>query len=138
MKRLSVKITTSSAVLPLPKQCVEAVKQRRMVAARDREAAEGHDTSRDWCSRPGECLDPRNFQRAFKSAVARAGVPVIPLHSLRPTCATLLVELNAHPRVAMQILRHSEIAVTMDIYSQVSGETTRDALDKLGDSLGAE
>ena len=27
---------------------------------------------------------------------------------------------NVHPRVAMTILRHSKIAVTMDIYSQVS------------------
>jgi hypothetical protein len=28
-----------------------------------------------------------------------------------------LVALDVHPRVAMTILRHSKIAVTMDIYS---------------------
>jgi hypothetical protein len=28
----------------------------------------------------------------------------------------LLVELDVHPRVAMQILRHSRISITMDIY----------------------
>ena len=45
------------------------------------------------------------------------------------------MELDVHPRVAMQILRHSQIAVTMDIYSQVSSRSTRDALAKLGARL---
>jgi len=31
----------------------------------------------------------------------------------------------------MQILRHSKIAVTMDIYAQVSNASTRDALQQL-------
>ena len=36
----------------------------------------------------------------------------------------------------MAILRHSQIAVTMDIYSQVSPESTRQALLRLGSALG--
>ena len=52
------------------------------------------------------------------------------------TCATLLVAMNVHPWVAMAILRHSQIAVTMDIYSQVSPESTRQALLRLGSALG--
>lgn len=44
--------------------------------------------------------------------------------------------MNVHPRVAMAILRHSQIAVTMDIYSQVSSESTRQALLQLGSALG--
>ena len=31
----------------------------------------------------------------------------------------LLVTLDVHPRIAMQILRHSQIAMTMEIYSEV-------------------
>jgi len=45
---------------------------------------------------------------------------------------------HPHPRVAMQILRHSQIAVTMDIYSQVASASTREALSKLGSRLGSE
>lgn len=48
----------------------------------------------------------------------------------RKTCASLLVALDIHPRVVMQILRHSQIAVTMDIYSEVSTAATRKALRK--------
>ncbi|MFI7453478.1 hypothetical protein ACIBQX_38730 [Nonomuraea sp. NPDC049714] len=55
----------------------------------------------------------------------------------RKTCASLLVALDVHPRVAMQILRHSQIAVTMNIYSEVSSEETRKALKRLGQHLGS-
>jgi hypothetical protein len=46
----------------------------------------------------------------------------------RRTCASLLVALDVHPRVAMQILRHSQIAVKMEIYSEVPSSATREAL----------
>ena len=82
-------------------------------------------------TRFGLPIDPRNFHRKFKERAAAAGVPVVPVHSTRRTCASLLVELDVHPRVAMQILRHSQIAVTMDIYSQVASAITRKALAKL-------
>jgi hypothetical protein len=48
----------------------------------------------------------------------------------------MLVALEVHPRVAMQILRHSQIAVTMNVHSEVSSVETREALRRLGDQLG--
>jgi hypothetical protein len=35
----------------------------------------------------------------------------------------------------MQILRHSRVAMTLDVYSKVSSKATRDALKRLGSSL---
>jgi len=35
----------------------------------------------------------------------------------------------------MQILRHSRIAITMEIYTEVPSEATRAALKRLGDHL---
>lgn len=43
--------------------------------------------------------------------------------------------LDVHPRVAMQILRHADFDITMEIYTQVSSKQTRDALKRLGESL---
>jgi len=57
------------------------------------------------------------------------------VHTTRKTCASLLVALDVHPRVAMQILRHSQIAVTMNVYSDVYSEATHEALRRLGDLL---
>jgi hypothetical protein len=38
-------------------------------------------------------------------------------------------------RVDMQILRHTQINVTMEIYSEVPSATTRSALKRLGRQL---
>ncbi|MER5371827.1 hypothetical protein [Streptomyces sp. NPDC002553] len=52
------------------------------------------------------------------------------------TCASLLAALDVHPRIAMQILRHSEIAVTTEVSNHVPSADTRRALRKLGKALG--
>ncbi|MEU0430645.1 hypothetical protein ABZ153_03140 [Streptomyces sp. NPDC006290] len=46
--------------------------------------------------------------------------------------------LDVHPRTAMQILLHSEIAVTMEVYTHVPSAETRRALRKLGKVLGGD
>ena len=84
----------------------------------------------------GDPIDPRNFHRRFKTRAEQAGVPVISVHATRRTCASLLVALDVHPRVAMAILRHSKIALTMEAYAQVSSASTREALKRLGSQLG--
>jgi hypothetical protein len=48
----------------------------------------------------------------------------------------LVAALDVHPRVAMRSLRHSKIAVTMEVYTEVPSEATRDALHRLGGLLG--
>jgi len=57
------------------------------------------------------------------------------VHDARRTCGSLLADLDVHPRVAMQILRHAQFSITMEIYTQVSSQATRDALKRLGESL---
>lgn len=44
--------------------------------------------------------------------------------------------LDVHPRVAMRILRHTRIAITMEIYTEVPDPVTQDALRRLSDALG--
>jgi hypothetical protein len=50
----------------------------------------------------------------------------------RKTCGSLLAALDVHPRVAVQILRHSRVSITMEIYTEVPSASTREALRKLG------
>ena len=58
------------------------------------------------------------------------------MHSTRKSCGSLLAALDVHSRVAVQILRHSKIAITMEIYTEAVSAATRDALRKLGERLG--
>jgi hypothetical protein len=52
-----------------------------------------------------------------------------------PAGSSLLAALDVHPRVAMQILRHSRVAITMEIYTEIPSAVTREALRKLGQWL---
>jgi integrase len=40
-------------------------------------------------------------------------------HDLRHTCATLLLTKGAHPKVVSEMLGHSSISLTLDVYSHV-------------------
>lgn len=61
----------------------------------------------------------------------------ITVHDARRTCATLLVDLDVHPRIVMEILRHAQIEVTMEIYAQASSPATQEALRRLGEQLSS-
>jgi integrase len=84
----------------------------------------------------GKPIEPRNLKRSFDARCRKAGVRQIKIHDTRRTCGSLLAALDVHPRVAMAILRHSRIALTMEVYTQVPDKTTRDALKRLSDWLG--
>ena len=135
--RREVKTETSEAPLPLPDLCVTALKARRKQQDADRDrAGDGWiDTGLVFTTRHGTPIEPRNFGRSFDRCIVAARVPRITVHGTRKTCASLLAALDVHPRVAMRILRHSKIAVTMEIYTEAPSNATRDALRKLSDWL---
>ncbi|MFW5473181.1 tyrosine-type recombinase/integrase [Knoellia sp. CPCC 206450] len=137
LRRTRTKTRSSDAVLPLPDVCAQALRRRREEQTSGAKTAgeAWHESGLVFTSSLGTPMDPRNFHRDFKNRAAAANVPEIPVHSTRRTCASLLVELDVHPRVTMQILRHSQIAVTMNIYAQVAPASTRAALAKLGEAF---
>ena len=51
------------------------------------------------------------------------------------TCASLLHEQGADARMIMEVLGHSSIRVTMDIYTFVRLDSQRSAFDRVGDAL---
>lgn len=79
--------------------------------------------------------EPQNFNRQFAARCKKAGIRYIRVRDTRRTCVSLLVAPDVHPRVAMHILRHSQIAMTMEVYSEVPSAKTRNALKWLGRKL---
>jgi integrase len=131
------KTEASEAPLPLPDICVAALREHKERQERWRKAAGAawQESGLVITTRLGTPVEPRNFHRAFQARCAKAGVPVIPVHVVRRICASLLVALGVHPRVVMQILRHSQIGVTMNVYTEVTSEESREALRRLGERL---
>jgi integrase len=129
--------SSDKAVLPLPDICVSALRQRKIQEDTARQAAGAAWHEGGWIvtTRWGTPIEPRNFNRAWDTRCRKAGVRKITVHDGRRTCATLLVDLDVHPREVMQILRHAQISVTMEVYAQASSRATRAALKRLGDSL---
>jgi len=131
------KTSGSEAPLPLPGICVTAFKlQSELQATWKAEAGSAWtDSGLVITTCFGTPYEPRNFNRQFAARCRKAGVRYINPHVTRKTCGTLLAALDVHPRMAMRILRHSKIAVTMEIYTEVPDDVTRDALRRLGEQL---
>ncbi|MEU5158687.1 hypothetical protein AB0G74_03620 [Streptomyces sp. NPDC020875] len=134
------KTEASVATLPVPEIAVTALRLRQQLQAATRQTIGDlwtvselrlHHVLRG----TGRAAE---LNRSFAAACARAGVRTIRLHDTRHTCEPLLGALGVHPRVAMQILRHSsKIAVTMKVYTHVPSQETSRALRRLGKHLGA-
>jgi integrase len=71
----------------------------------------------------------------FKQLLKEADLPDIRFHDLRHSSATMLLSLGVHPKVVQEILGHSQISMTMDIYSHVLPTMQREAMSKLNDAL---
>jgi integrase len=60
----------------------------------------------------------------------------IRFHDLRHTCASLLLAQGVSPRVVMDVLGHSQLAITTDLYSHVMPTALREAADAMDRALG--
>ncbi len=73
----------------------------------------------------------RHFFDQFKKLLKRAELPDIRFHDLRHSSATLLLGLEVHPKIVQEILGHSQISITMDIYSHALPTMQQGAIGKL-------
>jgi integrase len=135
--RRETKTAESDASMPLPDICRTALAIRQAEQRADMKAA-GEVWQKSplvFTTRFGTPIEPRNFNRAWEARIRRYGLRQITPHGARRTCASILADLDVHPRVAMQILRHADFKVTMEIYTRVSSKQTREALKRLGDRM---
>ena len=72
---------------------------------------------------------------ALKVGAANAGLPDTGLHTLRHSAASVMLTHGVPLKVVSDILGHSSIAITGDIYGHVSPDVARDAIDMLGDAF---
>jgi integrase len=67
----------------------------------------------------GEPIHPDIFSQTFDRVVARSRLPVITLHDLRHTHATLLLKAGVPVKVVSERLGHANPAFTMSVYQHV-------------------
>jgi len=119
--------------LPLPLICRAALRwhRRRQVDVVRRQEVELSLSSPVFTTRTGRPIDPQNINRSFFRITAAACVRRIRPHDARHGCAMLLTAAGVAPRVVMEILGHSQISITMDVYTHVTSDTQREAISHM-------
>ncbi|MBE3560342.1 MAG: site-specific integrase [Ktedonobacteraceae bacterium] len=89
-----------------------------------------------FCTSVGTHLNPdRDVRVALKKLLQQAGLPEVRFHDLRHSAATLLLSMGVHSKVVQEILGHSRISMTLDVYSHVLPTMQQEAMKKLDDVL---
>lgn len=89
-----------------------------------------------FCTSIGTHLNPtRDVLDPLKVLLKQAGLPDIRFHDLRHSAATLLLSEGVHPKVVQELLGHTNISMTMDVYSHVLPGMQHDAISRLNNTL---
>ena len=83
----------------------------------------------------GHPLHPEHVSRAFERAVRRLGFPIIRLHDLRHTWATLALAAGVDVKVVSERLGHASTTITWDIYQHVTPSMASDAAQVVADLI---
>ena len=82
-------------------------------------------------------MDGSNVAHYFHRELDKAGIRRQRFHDLRHACASFLLLQGISPRVVMELLGHSQIGITMNLYTHVMPSLKRDAADRMHDLLSA-
>lgn len=109
---LAPKTKSSIRTLPLPNRCVDALKCLYLQWSK----CEGF--SPDWFVFGGiSALPESNIQAAKNRYVKLSGVKNIRVHDFRHSCASLLINSGANITLVSKYLGHSDISMTLNVYS---------------------
>lgn len=85
----------------------------------------------------GNYIALTTLRRALNGVLKQAGLPHIRFHDLRHSAATILLSRGTHPKVVQEILGHSQVSMTLDVYSHVLPSMQEDVTRRWDDDFGA-
>ena len=117
----------------LPQFVVEALKQHRalQLEVRLHSGASWQEQGLVFPNRHGGYFSRGTLYSLFKRTLKEAGLQDMRFHDLRHSAATILLSMGVHPKVVQEILGHSTIGTTMNIYSHVLPSLHHDAMDDM-------
>lgn len=134
----NTKTMESRRTIPLLRELVQELRQHRDRQMFERKAAKDAWQDHDlvFCRPDGTPLRHYDVYKAHHTALQKAGCPDIQYKNLRHTTAVLLIALGAPLKVVSEILGHSTIKLTADVYgSDVSMDIQRQVMNRLGEAL---
>ncbi|MDE3096178.1 MAG: site-specific integrase, partial [Chloroflexota bacterium] len=134
------KTPRSRRLITLTARAVAALRQHRAAQAEERlrlgRAWEDHDLV--FANEVGAPMSASNLlRRSYRRLLRDAGLPHMRFHDLRHTAATLLLGQGVHPKIVSEMLGHSQVGITLDLYSHVTPTMQQQAAAAMDAALGA-
>ncbi|MGH9304928.1 MAG: tyrosine-type recombinase/integrase [Acidimicrobiales bacterium] len=83
----------------------------------------------------GTPVDPDNFAKAFVRACEKAGLGHWHPHEARHSAASVMLAQGVPLEVVSEVLGHSSISITKDVYGHLVEDMKRDAAERTADVL---
>ncbi|MBA2945656.1 tyrosine-type recombinase/integrase [Streptomyces himalayensis] len=110
---------------------VAAALERRAAARNTADDPTDQYTGLVFCRPNGRPLRPQTVLDRFRRLAAEAGVPRVTLHDLRHLAAALTITAGIPLTVVSKTLRHSTLSTTANIYSHLTQQAARSAVDAI-------
>ena len=121
------RLKTKSAYRTLP------ISEQQFKTLKEHKESQKPNISLVVSTKNGNFMMKGNIRHSMKHICERAGVKRITFHELRHTHATLLLEMNEHPKVVQQRLGHAKAETTLNIYSHVRPQVHQDSAQRFSD-----
>lgn len=123
--------------LRIPRVCAEALGRWRVIQKAERRWAGKRWVDQDFVftNGTGGPLSPDGVTRELPKILATAELPVVRLHDLRHSCATMLLAMGVHPKLVQETMGHSTFQLTMDTYSHVIPALQNEVADRIDAAL---
>jgi integrase len=140
-KRLVIsepKTERSRRSVPLSPAMVTMLRRHRTAqkAERLRAGNQWHEHGLVFCTGLGRPVEPRNLLRVIEAAASVAEISGVGVHTLRHSAAVDWLESGVHIKAVADLLGHSSIAITGDVYGHTSDHSARAAIDGRAQRLG--
>lgn len=93
--------------------------------------ADCHKDQLLFVSNAGTYADPANINHVLKSICKKLDIPNVTSHSLRHTFATRCIEAGMQLVTAQRLLGHSNVGVTLNVYTSVFNRYKESELEKV-------
>ena len=93
--------------------------------------AKWHEQDLVFCNVYGNFLHPFRLYQMFHKVLAAVSLPHMRFHDLRHSAATILLKMGVNIKVVQKILGHSDMSMTLGIYSHVLSGMQEEAVEKI-------
>ncbi|UUY50881.1 site-specific integrase [Streptomyces yangpuensis] len=131
----SPKTRTSKSWVAISPRVATALQHRARSRARPHSDPSDPFTGLVFCGPDGRPLRPHTVLDRLRQLSQEAGVPRVTVHDLRHLAATITITAGVPLTVVSKTLRHSTLSTTANIYSHLTQQAAREAVDTIDHTL---